>query len=124
MIFENKNAPLKIFRRDWGNDRREPISKWRVALDAITPSSDDCTMRVIFQDGAGYSVSIARYSNIYFAGVIMEQHHITLTKEVVEEIHQMGFLIPFSFISAPNELTSLMVVSDLGEECWRSIVMN
>ncbi len=124
MFFENQRKSTNIYRRDWGKDAESPITKWEVALDAITPSADDCTMRIIFQDGAGYSVSIARYANIYFAGGIVEQHHVALTKEVVEVLHQMGFLIPFSFMSAPNQLTSLMVVSDLGEERWRSLVTN
>lgn len=124
-MFSNESDPQSIvFRRDWGEDQVTPIRKLEVALDAITPSNDDCTMRIIYMEYGDYAVSIAAYENIYFAGPIKWTQHVSLSKEVFAELLAKKFILPFSFFTAPSVDSTLWVVSDEGEAAWRAAIAN
>ena len=124
-MFFKKDKPLSIvFRRDWGNDATGSIAKLTVALDAITPSYDDCTMRIIYLEYGQYNVSIAVYANMYFAGPILESHHVALTESVFLELRDKQYILPFSFFYAPSIDSTLWVVSDEGEAAWRNAIAN
>lgn len=124
MFFEERDPQEIVFRRDWGADQVFPIRKLEVALDAITPSNDDCTMRIIYLEYGDYAVSIAAYSNIYFAPPIKWTQHVSLSKEVFAELLEKKFILPFSFFTAPSVDSTLWVVSDEGEAAWRAAISN
>lgn len=122
MFFKKRSHPPIVFRRDWGADATQPIRKWEVALDVITPNNFDCTLRVIYRDAGGYSVSIAVYSSIYFAPPIKATYHISLADEAFEELRKRGYILPFSLFTAPGRESKLWVVSDDGEAEWTRMI--
>ena len=123
-MFFDQVGPQKLYRRDWGADAAEPLRKLDVALDAITPSQNDASMRIIFCENGGYTVSIAFYANIYFSGPIKKIHHVTLSNEVFDELLGKGYILPFAMFTAPNELSRLWVVSDEGEIALTALFKN
>ena len=114
--------PPKVYRRKWGADATAPIKKVEVALDAITPSNDDCSMRIIYRDQMGFSVSVAFYPDIYFSGPIREVHHVALSNEVMAELIAFAYILPFSMFTSVGTDPRLWVVSDLGEAAWTRMI--
>ena len=110
--------PQKVYRREWGADATAPIKKVEVALDAITPGNDDCSMRIIYRDHMGFSVSVAFYPDIYFSGPIRGVYHVALSDEVIAELIALAYILPFSMFTAVGTDARLWVVSDLGEAEW------
>ncbi len=124
MFFEKKDRLLVVYRRNWGGDAIEPIRKIEVALDAITPSIDDCSMRIIYREAGRYAVSITFYPDIYFAPPILAIRNVTLSQEVVDELLAKKYVIPFSLFAAPTERSTMLTVSDLGEMAWARMIGN
>ena len=122
MLFAKTLPPTAVFRRNWGADQAEPITKIKVALDAITPSNDDCSMRIIYRDQGGYAVSVAFYSDIYFKAPIRKVCRVQLTDVVVDELKTKGYIIPFSLFVAPGKDPTMWAVSDLGESAWAQMI--
>jgi hypothetical protein len=122
MQSETRSHPPIVFRRDWGRGAEQPISNLHVALDVITPSDTDCTMRIIIASNPNdIVVSIARYKDIYFTGPPLEIHHIRITKEVLEELKNAGYILPLTLI--PDGTPTMWLVSDLGEVIWKKLML-
>lgn len=124
MLFGGIAGKQEVFRRDWGPSSESPVRSIGPALDAITPSNDDCSMRIIVRESMGYLVSIAFYANIYFASPITKLHHVTLTDEVMRELIRTGYVIPFSLPREDGREATLWVVSDEGERAWAQMIGN
>lgn len=124
MFFKKSNKLPEVFRRDWGEDQREPLIKHTVALDAITPSSNDCSMRIIYREGGAFAVSITFYSDIYFSPPIRATRSVSLSKKVIDELLEKGHILPFSFFGIPSVDTTMWTVSDEGERVWTRMIGN
>lgn len=124
MFFE-KNAKIpEVFRRNWADEQSGTIVRHDVALDAITPSYDDCSMRIIYREAGGYAVSIAFYSDIYFSPPIKATRSVSLSQQVVDELRAKGNIIPFSFFGVPSVDPRMWAVSDEGERAWARMIGN
>ena len=124
MFFEKSNKIPQVFRRDWGEAQRGTVSLHAAALDAITPSIDDCSMRIIYRESGGYAVSIAFYSDICFSAPIRATRNVLLSQSVVDELSTKGHILPFSFFGAPSVDPQMWVVSDDGERAWARMIGN
>ncbi len=123
-FFQRRNREQAVYRRDWGTDAKEPLAKLEVALDAITPSYDDCSMRIIYREAGRFVVSIAFYNDICFSPPIKATHHVVLEDGVVAELITKQYLIPFFFFVAPDGDPKMFAVSDLGEKVWAQMIGN
>ncbi len=124
MFFEKSNTIHQVFRRNWGESQRGTITDHGVALDAITPSIDDCSMRIIYRESGGYAVSVAFYSDICFAPPIRATRSVSLSQCVVDELVEKGHVLPFSFFGVPSVDPQMWVVSDAGERAWARMISN
>ncbi len=124
MFFEKNTKIPEIFRRDWGAGQSGTVSRHDIALDAITPSYDDCSMRIIYREQGRYAVSIAFYSDIYFSPPILATRSVSLSQVAMDELLAKGHIIPFSFSGVPSLDPRMWTVSDLGEEAWARMIGN
>ncbi len=124
MFFEKNTKVPEVFRRNWGEEQRGTILRHDIALDAITPSYDDCSMRIIYREQGGYAVSIAFYSDIYFSLPIRATRSVSLSQVAMDELLAKGHIIPFSFFGIPSVDPRMWAVSDEGEQAWVRMIGN
>jgi hypothetical protein len=119
--------PYFPFRRDWGSATEGVIVDLAIALDALTPSVDDYTMRILRPDGEHYTLTITRYATIDFEDQIGSPLTYRISREVTSTLFARKYLLGLGIGVRTDrgiEHTELFVVSDDGERAWRDMILN